>query len=59
MIFEYLDSGNINAAYEGVKLARDKEIRSIMGLLKSDYRDKGEYLSEEIFCMRWRTYPRI
>ena len=38
LIFEYLDSDKINAAYENIKLAREKEIRSIMGLLKSDYK---------------------
>ena len=48
LIFEYLDSEKINAFYEGIKFLRDKKIRSIMELLKSDYKDKKEYLSEEV-----------
>ena len=48
LIFEYLDPEKINAAYEGIKFLRDKEIRSIMELLKSDYKDKREYLPEEV-----------
>ena len=48
LIFEYLDSEKIHAAYEGLKLLRDKKIRSIMGLLKSDYIHKKEYLPDEV-----------
>ena len=57
LIFEYLDSEKINAAYEGVKLLRDKKIRSIMELLKSDYKDKREYLPEEIFIHEMEDLP--
>ena len=35
LIFEYLDSEKINAAYEGVNILRDKKIRSIMEDRKS------------------------
>ena len=57
LIFEYLDSEKISAAYEGVKLLRDKKIRSIMELLKSDYKDKREYLPEEIFIHEMEDLP--
>lgn len=58
LIFEYLDADKINAAYEGVKLAREKDIRSIMGLLKSDYKDKREYLPEEVLIHELENLPR-
>ena len=58
LIFEYLNPEKINATYEGVKLAREKEIRSIMGLLKSDYRDKREYLPEETFLYEMENLPK-
>jgi hypothetical protein len=58
LIFEYLDSGKINAAYEGVRLMRDKKIRSIMELLKSDYKDKKEYLPEEVFIHEMENLPK-
>jgi hypothetical protein len=57
LIFEYLDADKINAAYEGVKLAREKDIRSIMRLLKSDYKDKGEYLPEEVLIHELENLP--
>ena len=49
---------NINAAYEGLKIAREKQIRSIMGLLKSDYKDKREYLPEETFLYEMENLPK-
>ena len=58
LIFEYLDAEKINAAYEGIKLLREKEIRSIMGLLKSDYKDKREYLTEEVFLNEMENLPK-
>ena len=58
LIFEYLDSEKINAAYEGVRRIRDKKIRSIMELLKSDYKDKREYLTEEIFLNEMENLPK-
>jgi len=57
LIFEYLDSEKINAAYEGVRLMRDKKIRSIMALLKADYKDKKEYLPEENFIHEMEDLP--
>ncbi|MEJ2284447.1 MAG: hypothetical protein P8X85_12715, partial [Desulfobacterales bacterium] len=57
LIFEYLDPEKINAAYVGVRLLRDKKIRSIMELLKSDYKDKREYLPEEIFIHEMENLP--
>ena len=57
LIFEYLDPEKINAAYEGIRLLRDKEIRSIMELLKSDYKDKRKYLPEEIFLHEMENLP--
>ena len=57
LIYEYLDSEKINAAYEGIRLIRDKKIRSIMKLLKSDYKDKREYLPEEIFIHEMEDLP--
>jgi hypothetical protein len=58
LIFEYLDSEKINAAYESVRLIRDKKIRSIMKLLKSDYKDKREYLPEEVFIHEMENLPK-
>jgi hypothetical protein len=57
LIFEYLDPERINAAYKGIKLLRDKEIRSIMELLKSDYIDKKEYLPEEVLIHEIENLP--
>lgn len=57
LIFEYLDPEKINAAYEGIKFLRDKEIRSIMELLKSDYKDKREYLPEEVLKHELENLP--
>jgi hypothetical protein len=57
LIFEYLDSEKINAAYEGVKLLRDKKIRSIMELLKSDYIDCNEFFPEDILRHSEETLP--
>jgi len=57
LIFEYLDSDKINAAYEGIKLLREKKIRSIMELLKSDYKDKKEYLPVEVLQHTFENLP--
>ena len=57
LIFEYLDPEKINAAYEGIKYLREKKIRSIMELLQSDYKDKKEYLSEEVLQHAFENLP--
>ena len=57
LIFEYLNPEKINAAYECIKLSRVKEIRSIMGLLKSDHKDKREYLPEEVLRHEIENLP--
>ena len=58
LIFEYLDPEKINAAYEGVKYLREKKIRSIMELLKSDYKDKKEYLPMEVLQHAFENLPK-
>ncbi len=58
LIFEYLDPEKINTAYEGIKYLREKKIRSIMKLLKSDYKDKREYIPEEIFLHEMENLPK-
>ena len=58
LIFEYLDPEKINAAYEGIKLLREKKIRSIMELLKSDYKDKKEYLPGEVLQHAFENLPK-
>ena len=58
LIFEYLDNEKINAFYEGIKYLRDREIRSIMELLKSDYIDKKEYLPEEVLRHEIENLPK-
>ena len=55
---EYLDPEKINAAYEGIKLLREKKIRSIMEVLKSDYKDKKEYLPGEILQHAFEDLPK-
>ena len=57
LIFEYLDPEKINAIYENKKLLREKKIRSIMELLKSDYKDKKEYLPEEVLRHELENLP--
>ena len=57
LIFEYLDHKKINAVYESIKLSKDKKIRSIMKLLKSDYIDKKEYLSEDVLKHEMENLP--
>jgi len=57
LIFEYLDPEKISAAYESIKLLRDKKIRSIMKLLQSDYKDKKEYLPEEVLKHEMDNLP--
>ena len=57
LIFEYLDPEKINAAYLSVKLLRDEKIRSIMELLKSDYKDKREYFPEEVLEHEMENLP--
>ena len=58
MIFEYIDNDKINSVYEGIKYLRDREIRSIMELLKSDYIDKKEYLPEEVLRHEIENLPK-
>lgn len=57
LIFQYLGPEKINAAYDGIKLMREKKIRSIMELLKSDYKDKREYLPEEVLKHELENLP--
>ena len=47
LIYEHLDPDKIEIAYEGVKSIRNQQIRTIMGVLKSDYKDKREYTFED------------
>ena len=58
LVFEYLDGEQISAAYEGVKLLREKKIRSIMKLLESDYKDKKEYLPIEVLQHTFENLPK-
>jgi len=58
LIFESLDPEKINAAYEGIKFLREKKIRSIMELLKSDYKDKEEYHPKHWVFERKSVYDR-
>ena len=57
IIFEYLNPDQIEMAYEGVKYLREKEIRSIMSLLESEYKDKKEYTPIEIIQYRMDNIP--
>ena len=47
LIYDHLDPDKIEIAYEGVKSIRNQQIRTIMGVLKSDYKDKREYTFED------------
>ena len=47
LIFEHLDPDKVEIAYEGVKNIRNQKIRAIMGVLKSDYKDRREYTYED------------
>jgi hypothetical protein len=58
LIFEYLDPEKINALYESIKLERDKKIRSIMNILKSDHIDSYEYFPEEILIHESSNIPK-
>ena len=57
VIYEYLNPENINAEYEGIKLDRDKKIRSLMKLLEADYKDKREYLPIEVLRHAMENIP--
>ena len=58
LIYEYLDPEKINAAYEGIKLLREKKIRLIMEVLKSDYKDKKEYLPGDVLQHAFENLPK-
>jgi hypothetical protein len=58
LIFEYLDLEKINTVYESVKLQREKKIRSIMNILKSDYIDCYEFFDEEILIHEGLNLPK-
>ena len=47
LIFEHLDPDKVEIAYEGVKNIRNQKIRTIMGVLKSNYKDRREYTFED------------
>ena len=57
LIFEYLDPDKVEIAYEGVKNIRNQKIRAIMGVLKSDYKDRREYTFEDTAYNRIFEYP--
>lgn len=57
LILEYLNPGNIEAAYEMVKQERNMKIRAIMDVLKGDYKDKKEYSSIETLMHEYETLP--
>jgi hypothetical protein len=58
LVFENLDPDKINAFYEGKKYSRDKKIRSIMRVLKTDHIDKKEYLPNEIIMHTLGKLPK-
>ena len=47
LIYEHLDPDKIEIVYEGVKNLRNQEIRTIMAVLKSNYKDRREYTFED------------
>ena len=47
LIYEHLDPDKVEIAYEGIKNIRNQKIRAIMGVLKSDYKDRREYAFED------------
>jgi len=47
LIYEHLDPDKIEIAYEGVKNLRNQKIRTIMAVLKSNYKDRREYTFED------------
>ena len=57
LILEYLNPGNIEAAYEMVKQERNKKVRAIMEVLKGDYIDKKEYLPFETLMHEYESLP--
>ena len=57
LILEYLNPGNIEAAYEMVKQERNKKVRAIMEVLKGDYKDKEEYLPFETLMHEYESLP--
>ena len=57
LILEYLNPGNIEAAYEMVKQERNKKVRAIMEVLKGDYIDKKEYLPFETLMHEYQSLP--
>jgi hypothetical protein len=57
LILEYLNPGNIEAAYEMEKQERNKKVRAIMEVLKGDYKDKKEYLPLETLMHEYESLP--
>jgi hypothetical protein len=47
LIVEHLDPDKIEIAYEGIKNIRNQEIRTIMAVLNSNYKDRREYTFED------------
>jgi hypothetical protein len=47
LIYEHLDPDKVEIAYEGVKNIRNQKIRTIMAVLKSNYKDRREYNFED------------
>ena len=58
LIFERLDPEKISAVYERKKNERNKKIRSIMNILKSDYIDCHEFFDDEILIHHGLNLPR-
>ena len=57
LILEHLNPGIIKAAYEMVKQERNKKVRAIMEVLKSDYKDKKEYTPFEVLMHEYESLP--
>jgi hypothetical protein len=57
LILDYLNPGNVEAAYEMVKQERNRKVRAIMEILKSDYKDKKEYLPLETLMHEYESLP--
>jgi hypothetical protein len=58
IILSYLDKDHIEAAYEGVKKLRQKQIHTIMEVLESDYKDKRQCKPFERFINEMECLPK-
>ena len=57
LIFKYLNPENIESEYAGEKLSRNKRIRAIMELLKSNYEDIKDYDLIEVIMHEMDNLP--